>query len=163
MDGDMNENVMFIGIILTFIIGIINVVVTIRSNNKSAFITTVTNARKEYIQLLRDLVAEFAYSAATYDYYRCKKLVYQLKLMMNPASSIGGEWDNKAVNLIEEIVNGKNEKVDEFVMLMQSWLALEWDGITNESKRGILLRENKNKLRKRYWKEYKKYLAYKSK
>jgi len=68
--------------------------------------------------------------------------------------------------LIDRIVQVKNENkkndIDKFVALMQSWLALEWHGMTNEGKQGILNKKEKNKLRDKFYNEYQKYLKIKN-
>jgi hypothetical protein len=160
------DKVTLVGILLTFIIGVVNVIVTIKSSNKSTFINTVTNARKEYIQNLRDLVAKFAHIATKegIDKNQLNELSYQIKLMMNPlaTNTEGGYWDRCAIKMIDNIIanttEDKETKVCEFVALMQSWLAMEWHGMMNEGKKGILRKENKDELRKKHWKEYKQYL-----
>ena len=43
--------VTLIGITLTFIVGVINIIVTLRQSNKNTFINTITIARKEYLSM----------------------------------------------------------------------------------------------------------------
>ena len=157
-----------IGAWLTFAVSLIVLIFEIRKSRKTTFINTVTEARKEFIKKLRDLVSEFVYIAmltadkqnASKDkkkkQNRLNRLGYQLQMMMNPAGFIE-EWDGEAVNMISKIMDDpkENEKViGEFVMLMQSWLALEWHGMMNEGRNGVLKRNKKDKLRKKYWEEY---------
>lgn len=121
--------VTLIGILLTFLIGVINVIITLRQSRKSDFINTVTVARKEYQIILREAVAEFCATVINENQNKTEKLIelsFQMKALMNPASYIGW-WDCEAVELIDKIVQGENngENVDKFMALMQSWLALE--------------------------------------
>ncbi|GHT41143.1 hypothetical protein AGMMS49965_10490 [Bacteroidia bacterium] len=156
------ETIKLIGIILTFIIGVVNVVVTVTNNNKNLFINTVTNARKEYFQELRKLVAEFAFIATNTDVddnQKLEQLAFQIKLMMNPAK-FPECWDGYAVNLIDEIIENPKEKeneIQQLVALMQSWLALEWHGMMTEGKGGNLTEKEKVALRKKHWKEFSLY------
>lgn len=149
-----------IGIVLTFIVGLFNIIVTLRQSNKNTFINTITIARKEYLTALRNTVAEFCAIAVNEnkDNVMLRKLAYQLKMFMNPAGYIGC-WDYEAILLIDKIVESKNKyDIETFIALMQSWLALEWHGITNEGKYGILKKKKKNELQKKYYSEYKEYV-----
>ena len=156
--------VTLIGIVLTFIIGVINIIITLKQSNKSAFINTITIARKEYFTTLREYVAKFCAIAVNETQNDNKKLIeisLQLKMMMNPASYIGS-WDDEAIELIDKIVQKENKdeivNINRLIALMQSWLALEWFGITNESKKGILNNKEKKKMREKFYLEYQKYL-----
>jgi len=117
------EEITLCGIIITFIIGVVNVFVTLKFNNKTAYINAVTLVRKEYIQNLRDLVAEFVYIATRkeVDTDKLDKLACQLQLMMNPANNHEkGWWDRQAIDIIDKIL--KKEKAEEnirkFVILV---------------------------------------------
>ena len=159
--------VTLIGITLTFIVGVINIIVTLRQSNKNTFINTITIARKEYLSMLRKTVAEFCAIAVdeNKDDVKLIDLSYQLKMFMNPAG-YPDCWDGEAIKLIDRIVQVKNENkkndIDKLVALMQSWLALEWHGMTNEGKQGILNKKEKNKLRDKFYNEYQKYLKIKN-
>jgi hypothetical protein len=155
----------FIGIILTTITACITIIVTSKTARKEMFIGVVTTARKEYIQQIRTCAAEFCWAAglrtnnqtSSLPPQALEKLGYQLKLMMNPAS-YSGWWDDVAVDLIDKIINTPTvDDVKKFVALMQSWLALEWTGMMNESKKGNLSNSKKEKLRNKYWEEYNDY------
>lgn len=155
--------VTLIGITLTFIVGVINIIVTLKQSNKNTFINTITIARKEYLMALRKTVAKFCAIAINEnkDDVQLIDLSYQLKMFMNPAGYINC-WDDEAIQLIDKIVHAENEEkkndIDKFTALMQSWFALEWYGMTNESKQGILNKKEKNKLRNKFYLEYQKYI-----
>ena len=157
-----------IGAILAFISSSTALIVSIRKDRKEAFINVVTTARKEYIQELRKLLVEFCYEAYCGESKNknLQKIGFQLKFMMNPAGTDYKDWDYDAVELIEKIItnnnnkkdNEKNEKIlKQFVALMQSWLALEWNGMMTEGKKGILSNEEKEDIRNDFLSEYKKY------
>ena len=50
--------------------------------------------------------------------------------------------------MIDKIVQAENktEDIDSFITLMQSWLALEWNGMREEAKKGIMSKEDKKTL-----------------
>jgi hypothetical protein len=99
-----------IGIVLTFIVGLINIIVTLKQSNKNTFINTITIARKDYLTALRNTVAEFCAIAVKENNDNAKliDLSYQLKMFMNPAGYIDS-WDHKAILLIDKIVESKNK------------------------------------------------------
>ena len=67
---------------------------------------------------------------------------------MNPADKDNELWDRKAIEMIDKIVQAENktEYIDRFITLMQSWLALEWHGMREEAKKGIMSKEDKKNL-----------------
>ena len=154
------EVMTLISVVLTFFVGIANVVITLRQSNKNTYINTITIARKEYLTTLRKIVAEFCTMAITRSEDRTELigLSYQLKTFMNPAS-YPNCWDSDAVKIIDKIVQSEYNEgdVEKFLALMQSWLALEWRGMTDESKQGTISEKRKQKLRDRYYFEFLKY------
>jgi heme exporter protein D len=166
---DIGSSSAFVGSSLAFVGSIIALIVGIIHSKKTTFIDTVTIARKDYIDKLRESVAEFCAIANAKDNDKDKLIAssLKLKLMMNPAGFIGW-WDDDAVTLIDEIVEQKQKQapeldntINKFVALMQSWLALEWHGRMNEGKLGILKNSEKDALRKKFYLEYQKYINYK--
>ena len=140
---------------VTLIIGIVTAFVstkkisaTIKQSSKNTFINTITIARKEYMAELRKAVEEFCVTAERNDNDRLKELSYKLKLLMNPADKDNEHWDRKAIEMIDKIVQAENktEDLDSFITLMQSWLALEWHGMREEAKKGIMSKEDKKTL-----------------
>ena len=139
----------------TLIIGIVaafastkNNSTTIKQSSKNTFINTITIARKEYMAELRKAVEEFCVTAERNDNEKLKELSYKLKLLMNPADKDNEHWDRKAIEMIDKIVQAENktEDIDRFITLMQSWLALEWYGMREEAKKGIMSKEDKKTL-----------------
>ena len=140
---------------VTLIIGIVTAFVstkkisaTIKQSSKNTFINTITIARKEYMAELRKAVEEFCVTAERNDNDKLKELSYKLKLLMNPADKDNEHWDMKAIEMIDKIVQAENktEDIDSFITLMQSWLALEWHGMREEAKKGIMSKEDKKTL-----------------
>lgn len=134
--------------------------ITIMLSKKQLFINTITIARKEYLFALREAVVEFCIIASieNENNRRLIELSYKLKAFMNPAGD--EEWDSKAVNMINKIVKEKNKKdIDDFMTLMQSWFAVEWRGMKEESKKGVL---KDKQVKKNKEEEYQKYQEYKN-
>ena len=161
---DWKEIVTLIGIGATFLVGIINIFQTKILSKKNTFMNTITIARKEYMITLRKTVTEFCIAIESKDNKKLKELSYQLKMLMNPAGDDSGHWDRKAIKMIDNIVkaidktdNKANDK-DMFVTLMQSWLALEWGGMREECKHGIMSEEQVKELQKKYYLQYKNFI-----
>ena len=151
----------------TLIIGIVaafastkNNSTTIKQSSKNTFINTITIARKEYMAELRKAVEEFCVTAERNDNEKLKELSYKLKLLMNPADKDNKHWDRKAIEMIDKIVQveNKTEDIDRFITLMQSWLAIEWYGMREEAKKGIMSTEDKKTLLDTEYSKYTKWI-----
>lgn len=151
----------------TLIIGIVaafastkNNSTTIKQSSKNTFINTITIARKEYMAELRKAVEEFCITAERNDNEKLKELSYKLKLLMNPADKDNEHWDRKAIEMIDKIVQAENkaEDIDRFITLMQSWLAIEWYGMREEDKKGIMGKEDKKTLLDTEYSKYTKWM-----
>ena len=151
----------------TLIIGIVaafastkNNSTTIKQSSKNTFINTITIARKEYMAELRKAVEEFCVTAERNDNEKLKELSYKLKLLMNPADKDNEHWDRKAIEMIDKIVQveNKTEDIDRFITLMQSWLAIEWYGMREEAKKGIMSTEDKKTLLDTEYSKYTKWI-----
>ena len=151
----------------TLIIGIVaafastkNNSTTIKQSSKNTFINTITIARKEYMAELRKAVEEFCITAERNDNEKLKELSYKLKLLMNPADKDNKHWDRKAIEMIDKIVQveNKTEDIDRFITLMQSWLAIEWYGMREEAKKGIMSKEDKKTLLDTEYSKYTKWM-----
>ncbi|MDR1331051.1 MAG: hypothetical protein LBK07_03020 [Tannerella sp.] len=159
-----------ISAVLVFVSSCATLIITTVHNRKDRFINTITEARKDYIRELRDLIAEFcslAYSMGSQDkselnqdkikLLRSKSI--KIKLFMNPAR-YPKCWDGKAIELIDDIIQEPGQKkVDDLIVLMQSWLALEWKGLMTEGKKGNLTEIEKDELRMRFWEDYERYIT----
>ena len=141
------EATLIVGIIVAFV-STMEISATIKQSSKNTFINTITIARKEYMAELRKAVEEFCVTAERNDNDELKELSYKLKLLMNPADKDNELWDRKAIEMIDKIVQAENktEDIDSFITLMQSWLALEWHGMREEAKKGIMSKEDKKTL-----------------
>ena len=79
---------------------------------------------------------------------------------MNPADKDNEHWDRKAIEMIDKIVQAENkaEDIDKFITLMQTWLALEWRGMREETKKGIMSKEDKKTLLDNEYNKYTKWI-----
>ena len=153
------EATLIIGIVTAFV-STINMSATIKQSSKNTFINTITIARKEYMAELRKAVEEFCVTAERNDNDKLKELSYKLKLLLNPADEDNEHWDRKAIEMIDKIVQAENkaEEIDRFITLMQSWLALEWHGMREEAKKGIMSKEDKKTLLDTEYSKYTKWM-----
>lgn len=153
------EATLIIGIVTAFA-STINISATIKQSSKNTFINTITIARKEYMTELRKAVEEFCITAERNDNEKLKELSYKLKLLMNPADKDNEHWDRKAIEMIDKIVQAENkaEDIDRFITLMQSWLAIEWYGMREEAKKGIMGKEDKKTLLDTEYSKYTKWM-----
>jgi hypothetical protein len=62
-DLETKDIVTFIGILLTFLIGVINFIVSWKSSEKTAFVNSVTTARQKWMDKVRDKMTEFCTAA----------------------------------------------------------------------------------------------------
>ena len=146
--------------ILTVFVSAMNISATIKQSSKNTFINTITIARKEYMAELRKAVEEFCVTAERNDNEKLKELSYKLKLLMNPGDKDNKHWDRKAIEMIDKIVQveNKTEDIDRFITLMQSWLAIEWYGMREEAKKGIMSKEDKKTLLDTEYSKYTKWI-----
>ena len=157
------EATLIIGIVTAFA-STINISATIKQSSKNTFINTITIARKEYMAELRKAVEEFCVTAERNDNDKLKELSYKLKLLMNPADKDNEHWDRKAIEMIDKIVQAENKEddIDKFITLMQSWLTLEWHGMRKEAKKGIMSEDDVINLRNAEYKKYKEWIKQKN-
>ena len=153
------EATLIVGILTAFV-STMKISATIKQSSKNTFINTITIARKEYMAELRKAVEEFCVTAERNDNEKLKELSYKLKLLMNPADKDNEHWDRKAIEMIDKIVQAENktEDIDSFITLMQSWLALEWHGMREEAKKGIMSKEDKKTLLDTEYSKYTKWI-----
>ena len=148
---------------LTVIFSVWKISATVKQSNKNTFINTITIARKEYMITLRKAVTEFCVAAESKDNTRLIELSYQLKMLMFPTRDTYEKWDRKAIEMIDNIVkaNDKTDDIDKFATLMQSWLALEWRGMREECKHGIMSEEEVKELQEEYYQQYENFIKLK--
>jgi hypothetical protein len=158
-----------ISAVLVFISSCATLILTAKHGKKNKFIETITVARRDYIKELRKWIAEFCFLVLKKDDASDKtnKLIeisIKIKLLMDPAG-FPDRWDGRAVALIHEILKQQErlqfaqqrENVYDLLALMQSWFILEWHGFMAEGKEGILTKREKERLRHKYWNQYKRY------
>ncbi|WP_214890310.1 hypothetical protein, partial [Exiguobacterium sp. s142] len=109
---DTKDLITLIGIGITLIVGVANLINSLVTNKRTLYVNAVTSERVKWIGQLKDLLAE--YSSLTY-FYKQKKILqgaelnayieklsylrHRIKLHLNPV----GEKDKKIVSLIDKI------------------------------------------------------------
>lgn len=164
------EIITLVGIALTFLVGVLNLILTFRNVRKTTFINSVTASRIKYIQELRENISRFCALAYSYSnrthklqyeqiwelHKEADSLKYLIRLYLNPEDEY---WDNKIIGLIEEIVikSDKDPKphIEELIKITQYLLKLEWEGAKKESEVGIIPDIDKQELYNKYVEKHK--------
>lgn len=167
------EIITIIGIGLTFIAGIANLIVILKNTRKTTFINSITSSRIKYIQELRNTIAELcslvtsyklrAYKITKKEHFellkQTNKLKYLIRLYLNP---IDKYWDNRMIELINQIIikdkHDLQSKIDELIVITQFLLKLEWEVVKRESKKGILSDSEKKEIYDKYVELHKNYI-----
>jgi hypothetical protein len=152
------------GIILTFVIGLWNVLMNYRQSRRTAFINTVTSERVKWIETLRQNISSFC--GLTYNWCcsnlqnkpeesevlkEIDKLRHLIRLQLNPDPE--SKLERKIEDLIETIpeLTDKSKRIqlkdslNELIKTTQLLLKEEWEKVKAEAKRGDL-KENENFL-----------------
>ena len=175
----MNYNILYLtGIMLTFLVGVTNLVLTLRNNKKTTFITAITNSRIKYIQEIRNYISDFCGLIYSYNirikelepdklfelHKQADKTKYLIRLYLNPEDKY---WDDTIIKLLDEILQltdkSPNDKIEELIILTQYLLKLEWEGAKLESEKGILTKLEKQELYSKYENLHKKFVTANSK
>ena len=164
------EILTLIGIGLTFIVGVLNLVITFKNVRKTAFINSVTTSRIKYIQELRESISRFCGLAHSYSnkiykleykevwelHKEADNLRFLIRLYLNPEDEY---WDNKIIYLIDQILlksdKDPTEPINELITITQYLLKLEWEGAKKESEVGIIPELDKKKLYNKYVEQHK--------
>ncbi len=146
-----------IGIILTFIVGVWNIVNNYRTSRRTAFINTVTSERVKWIQHLRDNISTFCGLTYTWSASQLAgtegekeilkeidKLRHYIRLQLNPDPD--ADLDRQIEKLIVQVPDLTNETkqeelkaaLNDLVATGQKLLKAEWEKVKAESKRGDL-------------------------
>jgi len=164
------EIITLVGIGITLLIGVFNLIVTFRNVRKTTFINAITTSRIKYIQELRGSISRFCALAYSYS-NRISKLSFEqvwelhkeadtlrflIRLYLNPEDEY---WDNRIIQLIDQVVlkSDKDPKgdIDELVKITQYLLKLEWEGAKRESEVGIISDIEKKELYNQYVQRHK--------
>ena len=144
-----------LGILLTFVLGVNNLVANYRASRKTSFINTVTSQRVKWIEQLRQDVSSFSGLTHTWCYSELEgtpeekevlkeidRLRHVICLRLNP----GGIHDQKIAQLIRKIPELTHiskraeltEALEELTATTQLLLKEEWEKVKAESKDGDL-------------------------
>ncbi|MDM1508306.1 hypothetical protein HX082_02715 [Myroides odoratimimus] len=168
------EIVTLVGITLTFIIGVSNLLIVLFNARKTTFINSVTTSRLKYIEELRDAISELCSVIINLEseeeinteertklLKQINKLKCKIKLYLNPLYEY---WDGKIIKLINELEPGNykrpelQEKIDELITMAQFLFNLEWEGVTRESERGIISGYEKRLMYEKHIGLYEEYI-----
>jgi hypothetical protein len=144
-----------LGIILTFLLGVWNIVNNYRTSRRTTFINTVTSERVKWIEKLRDNISTFCGLTYTWSMSglegkpeaaeflkQIDKLRHLIRLQLNP----DGKLDAEIESLIERIPDLTHETqaadlktaLNDLVVASQKLLKEEWEKVKEESMRGNL-------------------------
>jgi hypothetical protein len=147
-----------LGIILTFLLGVWNIVNNYRTSRRTTFIKTVTSERVKWIEKLRDNISTFCGLTYTWSMSglegkpeaaeflkQIDKLRHLIRLQLNP----DGKLDAEIESLIERIPDLTHETqaadlktaLNDLVVASQKLLKEEWEKVKEESMRGNLKHE----------------------
>ena len=158
----IKEEITLIAAVLTFFVGLANNGVIIYHNWKKTFIDVITQERLEYVKNLRNHISRFCSIASRNTLDISEELLiekYAIQLLLNPEYE---EWDGEIIRLTNDISKSidsdeRLKKIDLLVLISQFLFKLEWDGITLESRKGIVSQTKKEELRARNFENYKFY------
>ncbi len=144
-----------LGILLTFALGVWNLVTNYRLTRRTSFINTVTNQRVKWIEQLRQDISAFSGLTHTWCFSELEgkpeelevlkeidRLQHVIRLRLNP----DGTHDRKIAPLIRRIPDlthiSKREELtaalEELITTTQQLLKEEWEKVKAEAKRGDL-------------------------
>lgn len=144
-----------LSIILTFLLGVWNILNNYRMSRRTTFINTVTSERLKWIEKLRDNISTFCGLTHTWSASRLKgtpegdeylqqidKLRHLIRLQLNP-----NEKDSQAIEVLiaqipdltyETQIAELRAALNELVVVSQTLLKEEWEKVKDESMRGNL-------------------------
>jgi hypothetical protein len=165
---ETKDMITIIGIVMTFIVSAFSLYIGVRNSKKTLFINSVTSSRIKWIDTIRNNISEFC--GLTYHYAitpieskekqqiveKIDKLRFLIKLQLNR----GDNFDKKILAKIDIIPNltdsittdDLKKEIDELIELTQDLLKLEWEGVKQESMKGILPKSEKDEMYEKYLK-----------
>jgi hypothetical protein len=144
-----------IGVILTFALGVWNLLNNYRMSRRTAFINTVSAERVKWIDKLRENISTFCGLTYTWQASNLEgkpesldfekqvdRMRHLIRLQLNPA----GTHDREIERLLAAIpqltdktkVNELHSALNDLVIVSQKLLKEEWDKVKEEAKRGDL-------------------------
>jgi hypothetical protein len=164
----ISELITIIGIVATFVVGVINLIVIIRNAKRNTFTSSVTSSRIRYIQDIRQSISKFCGLAHLYNTKRSglspqqlseihkevDSLRYLIRLFLNPEDKY---WDTQIMTLCDEVIKNTDmdsgalhNAIESLIKITQYLLKLEWQGIKEEANKGALTDQEKTNLYQHY-------------
>lgn len=152
---DTKDIVYGLGIILTFALGVWNLVTNLRARRRTSFINTVTSQRVKWIEQLRQDIAAFSGLTHTWHFSQLEgkpeevemlkeidRLRHVIRLRLNP----DGTHDRKIAELVRKIpkltdISRREElqaALEDLTSTTQLLLKEEWEKVKAEAKDGDL-------------------------
>ena len=174
----ITQIVTLIGIFLSFIVGAAALFIGINNSRKTIFINSITSARIQYIQKIRESISEFC--GLVYAYHanalktgstealeiqkRYDNLKYLIQLHFNVMDEYFDPEILRMINEIRNIQDGSNlsiveGKIEPLILIMQYLLKLEWEGVKKESEKGMISKKEKHNLYTKYVNLYKENIS----
>lgn len=154
----MKDVIYSVSILLTFLLGVWNLIQTYQTTRKSRFVNTVTNQRVQWIEQLRQDISKFSGMTYTWCFSQLEgkpkeydvlmdidRLRHVIRLRLNP----DGEADRKIERLLTEIPDLTHESrhdrlktaLDELTLTTQRLLKQEWEKVKLEAEHGNISRQ----------------------
>ncbi len=107
-----------IGVLLTFIVAVANLIFNLYNSKKTTFINSVTTSRIKYIQEIRTHIADFCSTAISWIdnnedkektsdlSQKANQLKFIINLYLNPEDEY---WDKRMIQFIDSIIMNSNE------------------------------------------------------
>jgi hypothetical protein len=160
-----------IGISATFLLGIVNIIISITNNSRAVFVNSVTRLRSEWLKELKINISNYytlcirLRHSREPDVMECIKELQQITACVSLNLNPEDEDDNKLVDRMEKINTiiiqhfqsfcsddfGLDNELDLLFNEMKQYSKLEWEGIKLESRKGSLGSNDKKKLKEEHY------------
>ena len=145
-----------IGILLTFAMGVANLVSNYRNAKTTRFINTVTNQRVQWIEQLRQDISAYSSAVALLGFgqagagdadnvlEQAYRLVRAIRLRLNPNSGIDQEIESLLNEITQELQGGGAQAsrlsalLERLTTSAQLLLKAEWEKVKSEAEHGRL-------------------------
>lgn len=151
-----------LGIIVTFIVGMLSLYISVRNTRKVTYINSITASRIKWIDELREDISEFCGLVEHYRvtdkikaevlrgiYENIDVLTFRIIFRLNRLGKIDKLIKSK-IEFILQNLDSDDEKPDKELEklpeLTQDLLKFEWERVKLESQKGILTDDQKQKL-----------------
>jgi hypothetical protein len=156
----MKDVILVLGVAVTFILGVANLIYSYVSSRRTAFVNVVTSERIKWIQAFRGNVAQLC--ALSDQWVRhpntgslsersehLEKLKNEIRLQLNPNDAEDVELERLILRMPSWTMSMTAEEYDALQGLIvdatKAMLKREWDKVKDEAKRGDLRRRSRSR------------------